>query len=128
MSQGFPPTPPEVVLPPGTPVVFPQGLLVVVPPPPDLNDWAQWQPPLVAPKSRPAIRLPLLSAVDCSVTTVITAIEHNCDGKHVVHFMQCQPIGRVVCFVSWLLAAQVVTPAPDSLAHRPVKTAWSQHK
>ena len=128
MSQGVPPTHPEVVLPPGTPVVFPQGLPVVVPPPPDLNDWSQWQPPTVAAKSRPAIRLPLLSAVDCSVTTVITAIEHNGDGKHVVHFMQYQPTGRVVCFVSWLLAAQVVTPAPDSLAHRPVKTTWSQHK
>ena len=92
----FPPVPPAVVLPTLVPA-----------------------PPLLVPaKSRPSIRLPLLSDMGESVTTVISAIEHGHDGSHVVHFSQYQPSGRVVLFVTWLLAAKVVDPGRDSRAHR----------
>jgi hypothetical protein len=92
----FPPVPPAVVLP----------------------SWVPAPPPVPA-KSRPAIRLPLLSDIGVSVTTVISAIEHGHDGSHVVHFSQYQPSGRVVTYVTWLLAAKVVALGRDSRAHRP---------
>ena len=85
-----------------------------VPPAADPPQANQQATPAPNAKSRPPVRLPVLHDFGQTVTTVITAIEHNPDRSNVVHFAQYSPTGRVVCFAAWLLDSRVVVSGQDN--------------
>jgi hypothetical protein len=66
-----------------------------------------------APKSRPRRVWPIISDVPTVVATHVTCVEHMPEGD-IVHFVQYEASGRVVCFVARVESSYVMRVAVDT--------------